>query len=170
MPSVRLVISGLLLGAGLACTSDPAAGPEWPDLPPGAVAVQYDLVDEVHTTQTSGIDDRRRVVIRTQAAWEAFWAEFAANVVPQPDPPIIDFDQQMVVAATMGLRSSGGYSIAVEGIFEDEGRLIVRVLERSPGPTCATIQAVTSPATAVTVATSSHSVEFEEATVVAGCN
>lgn len=171
MTSVRLVLTGLLTaGAVLACASDAATGPQWPELPSGAIAVQYDLVEEVHTTPISGIDDRRRVVIRTQTEWEAFWAEFAGNLAPRPDPPTIDFAEKMVVAATMGLRSTGGYSISVEGIFEDGGRLIVRVLETSPGPKCGTIQAVTSPATAVTVATSNNSAEFEEATLVAGCN
>lgn len=162
-----LVVSTVLSVA--ACGSTESLGPEWPNLPAGAVALQYDLQEEVHTTQTSAIADRRRLVIRTQAAWESFWNELTGNLLPQPEAPVIDFDQRMLVVATMGVRNTGGYSISVAGIFDSDGRIIVRVLESSPGPTCITTQALTAPATAVSLARSNTAVEFQEGTYTVGC-
>lgn len=152
-----------------ACGSVESLGPEWPDLPDGAVTLQFDLQEEVHTAQTSGIADRRRLVIRTRNAWESFWSELTGILVPPPDVPAIDFDQRMLVVATMGLRNTGGYSISIAGIFEGDGAIIVRVLESSPGPTCITTQALTAPATAVSLARSDATVEFQEATNTIDC-
>ncbi len=153
-----------------ACSAGESLGPGWPDLPSGAAAVQFNLIDDVHTSQMSGIDDRRRLVIRTPQEWEAFWAEFVALVLPPPETPVIDFDQQMVIAVTMGTRNTGGYAISVEGIFTDDATLFVRVVESSPGATCVLPQVLTAPATAVTLIRSDTNVEFQEGTATAECS
>jgi hypothetical protein len=170
MQPTRILPAAILLAAvSLACNGDALSGPEWPELPGGAVVTQFNRIEQAHTTQFSGIDDRRRLVIRTKEEWVAFWNEFTGNIHPQPPAPAIDFGRQMVVAATMGLRNTGGYTTAIEEIFETQTALIVRVLETSPGPNCLTTQALSAPATAVSLSARDLSVEFQEATVIAEC-
>ncbi len=169
MPTRLQLLGGIALIALTACSPTEPFEPEWPELPAGAVAVPYNVLPEVHTTAISGIMDRRRLVIRTQQDWESFWAEFAANASPLPPAPAIDFDQQMVIAATMGRRNTGGFTISIEGIFEDGDRLITRVLETAPGPGCLTIQVITAPATAVVLDATDATVEFVEGNAATRC-
>lgn len=169
MTVARAVIPALV-AAALACSSDAIGGPEFSPLPEGAVAVGFSRMDEVHASQYTGISERRRVVIRTQDEWLAFWSEFTGNVQPPPEAPSVDFATQMVIVATMGARNTGGYAISVEGVFEDDGRLIVQVLEQSPGSSCLTTQALTAPATAVIAPITDATVEFDEATMVSDCS
>ena len=166
----RLTLATVITGIAAACGGEEGTGPTWPELPPGFVSIQYDLIEEAHTTQISGITDRRRLVIPTQEEWEAFWSEFVGNVTPAPEAPVIDFATQMVLVATMGSRNTGGYAIAVDGVFEGPTTMLVRVLESSPGSSCVTAQVLTAPATAVAFARSDLTVEFEDAAIVHECN
>ncbi len=62
----------------------------------------------------TGIAESRRLVIRDNQTWTAFWREL--NVGDQPQ---VDFNRNVVVAVAMGQRSSGGYDIAVQGVSGD---------------------------------------------------
>jgi hypothetical protein len=170
---MRKFLPAFAIVAVAACDPNDALDPRqeapFPDPPPGAVAVQFALIDEAHTTFISGIPDARRDVIRTQEEWEAFWDEFQANRLPQTDPPAVDFSTQMVIVATMGTRNTGGYEITVEDMFDDAGTLIVQVLQASPGGGCLTTQALTAPATAVAVSAVDGDPEFVEADLMRDC-
>ena len=170
---MRKLLPALVIIAVAACDPneafDPSQDPSFPEPPPGAVSVQFALIDKAHTTFISGIPDARRTVIRTQEDWEAFWDEFQGNVMPETDAPQVDFSTQMVIVATMGTRNTGGYEITIEDVFDDEGALIVHVLETSPGDSCVTTQALTAPATAVTVPASDEEPQFEDADLTRDC-
>jgi len=87
-----------------------------------------------------------------------------------PDPPSIDFESDEIIAATMGQRSTGGYAIRIEEISRRGDDLEVVIVETSPGRGCLTTQALTSPATAVSVARPPGVVEFVEETETRGCS
>ena len=94
----------------------------------------------------TGIAESRRLVIRDNQTWTAFWREL--NVGDQPQ---VDFNRNVVVAVAMGQRSSGGYDIAVQGVSGIAGELTVDVVETSPAPTCATTMALTQPVDVIVV-------------------
>jgi len=121
------------------------------------------------TSFLSGISDRRRLVIEDQDAWLQFWAELQAMVTPVPEPPAVDFSTHVVIAATMGQRATGGYSIRIDDISRAGERTRVIVVETAPGPTCLTTQAFTAPATAVTVSRPAGTVEFVERNETDSC-
>lgn len=159
----------------LICTASGACGsPSGADLlePSNVQAeeqeVSYDEVEEA-TSSLSGITDRRRLVIEDSETWSQFWAELQSMVVPKPDPPTVDFSTHVVVAATMGQRLTGGYSIRIDDISRAEERTRVVVVETAPGPTCLTTQAFTAPATAVTVSRPTGTIEFVERTETDSC-
>ncbi len=152
----------------LICTASGACGsPSGADLlePSNVQAeeqeVSYDEVEEAKSF-LSGITDRRRLVIEDPEAWSQFWAELQSMVVPKPDPPAVDFSTHVVVAATMGQRATGGYSIRIDRVSRLGATTEVVVVETAPGVACLTTQALTAPATAITVARPVGDVEFVE--------
>lgn len=72
----------------------------------------------------------RVVLITTQAAWEAFYAEHA----PGATVPEVDFAARSVVAALAGERATGGYTVEVNRVMRDFplDRARVRVIETTP--------------------------------------
>ena len=124
---------------------------------PTAVTIEV-LVAESY----SGITDSRRLVIRDAATWQAVWKEIVGARTPAPQPPGVDFDQNMVILAAMGQRGTGGYAIRIDEVAVEDGQLNVVVRETAPGPGCMTIQALTAPVTAVRVTRSEEPVSFIE--------
>ncbi len=156
---------GTLALAGCAESTDV----EWPTLPAGLSAAGFTVIEQVHTTFSSGIQEKRRQVIRDEAAWTAFWDAFVGPVTPRPDPPAVDFGQSMVIVAAMGQRPTGGYAISIEEVFLGDGLVVARVLEQSPGANCLTTQALTAPVTAVIVPRVEGEVRFQEAARAVTC-
>lgn len=157
------------LTTACARTQTPTNGTPPLTVPEGATELTVEPVEEIANRFYSGVGDRRRVVIRTTEDWHALWAELTILQVPQPDPPGIDFDREMVIVATMGRQSTGGYLITIPTVHEHEGNLFVEVVEVSPGPDCMTTQALTAPATAVKVEARDQPVTFVERSEQQSC-
>lgn len=138
-----------------------------PQLPPGGVPL--DDTELVLRDQYTGFVDRERLVIRDAQAWSAFWSQAHSRVMPEPSVPSIDFSRNIVVAAAMGTRPNGGYSIQVRQVYELDGGLYVLVSERSPGPGCVTTQALTAPVAAVRVPRPGAPVTFVERSQTITC-
>lgn len=124
--------------------------------------------EQVLNTAYSGIGKRQRLVIRDEQAWAAFWTEAHGNMMPKPERPAVDFSASVVIAAAMGSRSTGGYSVDLQVAETDDG-LRVYVTETSPGPSCITTQAFTAPLAAVRVPRTAASVSFVEQARVSDC-
>ena len=169
----RVLILSLVALTLVACSSGaPDAGPTGPEtaaeIPAGATATTFEVVEEV-SSPMSGIEDRRRLVIRDSGTWSDFWSELAARVEPAPPVPEIDFGTSMIIAAAMGQRTSGGYEISVEEVAEKDGKLYARVQETSPGAACMTITVMTAPVVAVVVPRHEGPVAFVEAELALPC-
>ena len=164
-----ITVSGVLLVSACSAPSQELAGPQTAaEIPQGAKAVSYQVVEEV-TTPISGILDRTRLVIGDETAWNEFWDQFADLVQPLPDPPPVDFTTHLVIAATMGQRTSGGYTISVEEVAEKDGTIYAAVQETSPGAMCMNITVMTAPAVAVTVPRHDGPVAFVETELALPC-
>ena len=118
----------------------------------------------------SGISERQRLVIDDVESWATFWARLHANISPEPPPPIVDFENRVVVAAAMGQRATGGYAIRIEEITRVGDDLRVVVVETAPGPTCLTTQSFSAPATAVSVPRPAKHVDFAEEAETRDCS
>ena len=90
-------------------------------------------------------DNAGQQVVRDQVAWQALWTRLNANASPAPAPPAIDFAQDMLVVAGMGMKGHGGYKIAVSSAADDGGKITVEVTETSPGARCMNAMMMTSP-------------------------
>ena len=166
---IRYLLIGSL-GVGGCVNADGAEQPTEPqELRAQSEPVSFDPVEEA-SSFVSGIPDRRRVLIDGPEEWAGFWAELSANLVPTPDAPDIDFESHVVIAATMGLKPTGGYAIRIKEVSRTGDDLRVVVVETSPGVGCITTQAFTAPATAVTVDRPVGEVEFVEEAETQDCS
>lgn len=89
----------------------------------------------------SGVDTERRVVVRTEAEWNALWREH------QPDrpEPRIDFSRSMVVALFMGSRRTAGYAVQVTRVERTDNGVTVFYRQTAPDPGAMTAQMITAP-------------------------
>jgi hypothetical protein len=55
-------------------------------------------------------------VIRDAPSWQAYWADLPNQIIPFDVPrelPLVDFRTEIVIAVTMGLRPSSGFSVSI---------------------------------------------------------
>lgn len=129
------------------------------EIPAGSTPVP---MERLIAEQESGIERPVRAVIRTAAEWETSEKERRRVRVPSAPSPAVDWGRFMVILAAMGVQTTGGHTIAIDGVYRSGGRLWVRVREVSPGPDCVTTQSLTTPADAVRVPQSDEPVSFIE--------
>ncbi|OFY88983.1 MAG: hypothetical protein A3K10_17795 [Bacteroidetes bacterium RIFCSPLOWO2_12_FULL_31_6] len=91
------------------------------------------------------------------AAWNAAFSRFS----DQPKPAKIDFENQLILLVTMGEKNSGGYSIKIDSIVENEKTIVVTILETSPGKSCITTSMMTYPYQMVELKNSTKEVIFK---------
>jgi hypothetical protein len=79
---------------------------------------------------SSGIRERKFVVIKTEQEWAELWRAHASIVMPPRERPSVDFNNEMVVAAFLGEQRIGGSSLEITRIDEDMGKGQLRVFWR----------------------------------------
>lgn len=137
LPHCRIVAIALLVAACGGSVSEPAAGTR---IPLARLSTNpYSL------TCCSGIAQPERLIVRDDATWQAVWTSIWRGLTPTPSLPNIDFTKEMVIVAALGSRSTGGYGIVVDSALMTTNGLKVWVGTSSPGLTCGTTQAFTSP-------------------------
>lgn len=120
----------------------------------------------LHHRFTSGIEDRRRLVVRDSATWASLWREITRpGGPPQPVPPV-DFRREMLIVATMGTRSSGGYLILIDSVTTGS---VAWVRERSPGANCGRVGMLTHPIALARLPRADGPVSFRERAEVRSC-
>lgn len=120
-------------------------------------------------SDSSGIKEKLRLVVRDRDAWRELWAKINASVSPSPRLPEIDFSQEMVVIAGLGSRPSGGYGIIIDHVYQEGNQLEIVVVSRSPGPNCAVTLALTAPVDIVRLPRMEDSAVFQEKEMIEEC-
>jgi hypothetical protein len=110
--------------------------------------------------------DQARLLIHDADAWEQHWTQIVGDGMPAP---AVDFSREMIVLAAMGMRSSSGYDITVEGVFEHADGLYIQVRESSPGQGCGVFTIITAPVVALAVPRTDGPVYWVELTDTIRC-
>lgn len=164
---VRTIACVMLAGLTAASCTDPGPTIGAADaVPDGAVEVPF---EDLAAGFNTGFVDGGRLVIRSPAELDEFWSTFEAPRDPKTDPPSVDFDRSIVIAAAMGQRGTGGHAVTILAVHELEGTLYVTVRELSPGPGCMTTMGMTQPVFAVSAQSSDADVVFVERTETTIC-
>lgn len=172
---VVVVAGGAMLGCSAAATANGKASTEGspvtstPNLPgPDSVPVAFRVIPGARS-QASAHNEPARVVIRNAAEWQQYWARIVAQVAPTPPVPPVDFTRELVVAASMGQRSSGGYTIDVTAVYARGGTVHVVVKSVSPGSNCGVGMVMTAPVVAVAIGRVEGEVRFVEVSETTEC-
>lgn len=145
-----VVLFTLVVGAALvlaACTEEEGLGR--PTAPADgasetAATPEFETVDAGEQSGAGG-QEASLFVLRAEDDWREFWSLHQSHTLPPPEPPEVDFEGEMVIAAVDGGQPSGGYSFEIDAIAEAHGRLVVDVTRRVPGEGCITTAALTQP-------------------------
>lgn len=84
-------------------------------------------------------------VIRDNAEWQNLWGKVNSDKIPQPEAPVVNFKEQMVLGVFLGEKNSGGYGIEISSIQETDSCLEVYIKEEAPQPGGAYTTALTQP-------------------------
>lgn len=94
----------------------------------------------------SEISRSTNVVVRTQTEWNEFWRwHQGALFDPSAKIPTVDFEKEMVLAVTMGLRPTGGYAIKIKSVESTSTSLKIIVAQEVPTPDAIVTTAFTAP-------------------------
>jgi hypothetical protein len=169
----RIIILPLLvalLSGGCSNNDFLASGPsEGSSLERTSIPVTRIGSGDLPLTFFSGVTDSTRVVIRTEVDWAAIWETIWNPQTPMPALPQVDFTREMVVVAGLGTRSSGGYSIRVDSVFQRAGQIEVVVQKTAPGAACVVTGALTQPVDAVRIPRSADPAVFTVRSTVRAC-
>ena len=134
--------------------------------PPAQRSPEVAMVGYRHT---SGFDTRERFVVRDSGTWATTWTRLLGSHSPRAPLPAVDFSREMIVVASMGTRSSGGYTMGVDSVFAARDTVFFHVREQSPGSRCGTTAALTSPVGLARVERTDRPIGFVTSNVVSEC-
>jgi hypothetical protein len=156
---LAIFFGGLKLVRSLDFYKSPNMSPPSPQISiiPGENMVYFETI-ELPTIDQTG---EANLVIRSQKDFDALLDKIQNKDLIDYDVPQIDFSTEMVIAVLSGMKSSGGYSVKIQGIEETATNLIVHSEETSPGSTCVVPEALTYPQHIIKLAKSTKKVTFE---------
>jgi hypothetical protein len=82
----------------------------------------------------------RREVARDAAAWKALWDELREGSDLPPEPPAVDFDREMVIAAAMETQPCVA-RVTIRTVSQGADGVVVDLEEAPPAPNCRCIVA-----------------------------
>ena len=134
-----------------ACSSAPDHAPPATEPRDATASTGPQPVRQLLQEHSSGVDDSTRRVINDSATLAQVWATVFARRSEAPPVPAVNFANEMVIVASMGTRSSGGYTISVDSARVTGSELQVFVRSQAPGSLCGTTGALTQPVVIVAV-------------------
>lgn len=146
------MLVGVTVALG-ACTlpNEPSEGVEFNDVelgsPAWAVGAARDstFLAAYPFKNYSGVTTTQRRAIRNGEEYAALWEQLNSRSTPAAPAPSVDFGAEMVVFASLGERSTGGYSINIRHVTVLRDTLLVLATERAAGPSCLVTAAFSQP-------------------------
>ena len=108
-------------------------------------------------------------MIRSESDWENLRSKVQGptpKIIPKPN---VDFSQNSLIGVFAGLKTTGGYSIKVTRVMEDDEKLTVFVEEVSPGKSCLVTQAITFPYQFVKIPRTNKEADFQVQQITREC-
>ena len=97
--------------------------------------------------QQSGVDRPRQLVARSRREWEALVGDYRGSRENKQGALAlhVDWSKEMLLAAFMGQKPTGGYSVTITSVRSVGGHLFVTVAESVPSRDVMTAQVLTTP-------------------------
>jgi hypothetical protein len=106
-------------------------------------------------------------VIRTEPEWKQLWSEIEPHMGQDGDKrgpypaPFIDFRRDTLIVAAAGMKTSGGWSVAIHSMREFPSRILVFVIELRPGKHCMASSVITHPIALALIPRTTKPVDFD---------
>ena len=164
-----ILCAAALLGVGCRPPAGPASSfSQDPHAVP--IALIRFRTDSIAFAQYSGIGQAQNFVIKDAGAWSALWQRIYATQTPVPPLPDVDFNTQMVVAAALGSKPTGGYDVLLTEAARDTGGIVIAVRAASPGAHCFVTLALTQPVDIARLVKTGGDVRFEQTRHTVDCS
>ncbi|MFA5552653.1 MAG: protease complex subunit PrcB family protein [Trueperaceae bacterium] len=95
--------------------------------------------------QATGFGSATYELVTNESQLLSLWNRAHGALLSPPQVPRVDFARETVVAIFIGGRGTGGHSVSVQQVTEENGELYLDVSIGSPAPGTITTQALTSP-------------------------
>lgn len=151
----------------LGCQSSVMDATQFAKLADDGEAVEFETIEKGTFGNTD--IEKQNLVIRDYDAFERVWKELYEGRNPVPEMPVIDFESEMVVAAFLGKKPHGGYTVEISDMVLSD-KLGVKVISTKPGDDCMLTMAITAPYHLVKVPKVEGSAKFYEETKVNKCS
>lgn len=107
---------------------------------------------------------KENIVIKSESDWKVFCeklksSDFIYNRLSSAD---IDFSKKTAIIVVDAVRNTGGFSIKVNKIQEDENALNVYIQRTSPSPQGMAIMVITQPIQIITIDKTKKKIVFKE--------
>lgn len=136
-----LILSLGLLGCQVTVNQEPNPIPT-------SSAITENVPSTTLSQTSSRIEEMQTRVISSQSEWESFWLNHTGS---NADRPVIDFDEQSVLAVLLGERNTGGYTVEITRVQETARILTVEYQEIEPPADSSVIQILTYPSHVVSI-------------------
>lgn len=114
------------------------------DLRSGSLPIRR-FIANTSTSAARDEDLELFTVIHDEAGWRDFWRDLNRGQRRPPPAPLIDFEQETLLVARMATQRTGGYAATIVDVIEGRSEIVARVRFQTPGPTCGTTAALTTP-------------------------
>lgn len=78
--------------------------------------VPFETVDQGTYSGYQSDVDGEYFVIRDDATWTDFWKDHKSIILPQPEKPVIDFDDEMIICAFHGVYPTNGAGVSIQAV------------------------------------------------------
>jgi hypothetical protein len=93
----------------------------------------------------SAVKTERQLLITSKEEFAKIWEENFSAVYMPPKIPEIDFSKNMIVAAWLGEKNTGGFDIEIQSVTTENNVLVITFRHIQPGKTCMSSMALEYP-------------------------
>ncbi len=128
-------------------------------------AVSFSVIAE---GANASLSERKNFKIENREQLEQVWAlAYGQTTVALPS---VDFEKYEVLAVFGGQKNTGGYTVAVKEIMDNEDTRRITITHTVPGSSCVTTQALTSPFQFVRVEKSEARIDRKDEILTVACD
>jgi hypothetical protein len=96
-------------------------------------SVPFETIVQASNPGQAGAE--KRSLARDAVAWKALWDELREGSSLAAEPPAVDFEREMVIAAAMETQSCVS-KVTIRAVTQTTDGLVVDLLEAPPAPNC----------------------------------
>ena len=106
---------------------------------------------DLATGANSNIEQAKQEVFQSEDVWHDWWKrhntsyEYIDGKMVATKPPEVHFSKETILVVTLGMRSTGGYSVVFTRVHYDGETLVAHLRYTAPGPDDMVTMALTAP-------------------------